>query len=618
MIIDSVFLKMAGKESTFAPDQGFLAKFDIKEDEEQNVKLQQTIELLLTAGYFRARIKGLSPFDKVVGGMTWCITTCSYDVDVDLLFQENATIGQRIALTEKIVAVLPIMKCPHHIEPHQIQGLDFIHIFPVVQWLVKKAIETREEMGDYIRAYSISQFDKRYTMPEDVEFKEKKNTAVEVIGTVKRSYVPKRKFKRHDSSQLRDEESRVQSTLLEYGKKSGVVGDRDRDESSAEKHEKSNLQNVEEEAKMREEEEKKITELLSGMSLTDKIGHKITASAVGSIVGMQSDQIQEIAGKYAEKQAELEKQEQGSPRMTGAHQHKRMKTSLLKQIEHQQTKLEEVQRIYTELKVTADSVHTRLQDAENYNEQLNDELFKLSEMETDENRGVLSQLRNLVAMNENLKKQEQDFRVHCKEEMERFQAEIESMKSQSGVENLGDEQTQLIDSQYKADKEKLSKIRLLLARKNREISALQRKIDEVPTRAELSQYQRRFVELYNQVATKHKETKQFYTLYNTLDDTKLYLNKEVNLLNSIYDTFEQAMASQGTKDQFLKQFEQIVESVKQNSIKLEKKKQEEKMRRDRLNDEYLDLVDKQRVYYKTVKQFQEECRKNEILLSKLE
>lgn len=37
------------------------------------------------------------------------------------------------ALTEKIVAVLPKLKCPHQIEPHQIQGLDFIHIFPVIQ-----------------------------------------------------------------------------------------------------------------------------------------------------------------------------------------------------------------------------------------------------------------------------------------------------------------------------------------------------------------------------------------------------------------------------------------------------------------------------------------------------
>lgn len=38
----------------------------------------------------------------------------------------------------------------------------------------------------------------------------------------------------------------------------------------------------------------------------------------------------------------------------------------------------------------------------------------------------------------------------------------------------------------------------LQARRNREIAILQRKIDEVPSRAELTQYQKRFVELYSQ------------------------------------------------------------------------------------------------------------------------
>ena len=40
-------------------------KVETREDEEQNVKMAETVELLLAAGYFRARIKGLSPFDKV-------------------------------------------------------------------------------------------------------------------------------------------------------------------------------------------------------------------------------------------------------------------------------------------------------------------------------------------------------------------------------------------------------------------------------------------------------------------------------------------------------------------------------------------------------------------------
>ena len=71
-------------------------QFDIREDEEQHVKLQETIELLVAAGYFRARIKGLNAFDKIVGGMTWCITTCNFDVDVDLLFQESSNLGQKM------------------------------------------------------------------------------------------------------------------------------------------------------------------------------------------------------------------------------------------------------------------------------------------------------------------------------------------------------------------------------------------------------------------------------------------------------------------------------------------------------------------------------------------
>lgn len=83
----------------------------------------------------------------------------------------------------------------------------------------------------------------------------------------------------------------------------------------------------------------------------------------------------------------------------------------------------------------------------------------------------------------------------------------------------------------------------------------------MPSRAELTQYQKRFLELYSQggwwrgggggvqssvaarrwrhthtlgrcflfaVAATHKETKQFFTLYNTLDDKKVYLEKEVS------------------------------------------------------------------------------------------
>ena len=81
--------------------------------------------------------------------------------------------------------VLPRMKCPHRLDPHQIQGLDFIHIFPVIQWLVKRAIETREEFGDYIRSYSVSQYSKFHTTPDELEFESRKDNATGTMTGLK-------------------------------------------------------------------------------------------------------------------------------------------------------------------------------------------------------------------------------------------------------------------------------------------------------------------------------------------------------------------------------------------------------------------------------------------------
>ncbi|XP_078233358.1 coiled-coil domain-containing protein 93 isoform X4 [Pogona vitticeps] len=565
---------------------------ETREDEEQNIKLSEILELLVAAGYFRARIKGLSPFDKVVGGMTWCITTCSFDIDVDLLFQENSTIGQKIALTEKIVSVLPRMKCPHRLEPHQIQGLDFIHIFPVVQWLVKRAIETREEMGDYIRSYSISQFQKTHSLPEDDEFIQRKEKAVKAVSEITEVYKPQRKYQRRAGAEkLIDEDSKVHATLLEYGRRYGF-------------------------SRQGKTEKLRIKTLMTEMAAMGTEEGRLTASTVGQIVGLQSDEIKQIVSEYAEKQSELSAEERPE-RLGAAQQHRRKVASLNKQILQKTKQLEELQAKCADLEAGCSEAKKTLTEVKNYSEKLDKELSALEIVESQADSNVLQKLRALVAMNENLKSQEQEFRAHCREEMARLQQNIEGLKAEASENEEEKEPAKIIDQQYKTERERLQKIRLLLARRNREIAILQRKIDEVPSRAELTQYQKRFIELYGQVSATHKETKQFFTLYNTLDDKKVYLEKEVNLLNSVHDNFQQAMASSGARDQFLRQMEQIVEGIKQNRMKMEKKKQENKMRRDQLNDEYLELLEKQRLYFKTVKEFKEECRKNEMLLSKL-
>jgi hypothetical protein len=66
-----------------------------------------------------------------------------------------------------------------------------------------------------------------------------------------------------------------------------------------------------------------------------------------------------------------------------------------------------------------------------------------------------------------------------------------------------------------------------------------------------------------------------------------------------------AILSHNGKENFLKQLETIVDSVKQNRVKIEGRQQEERSKRHALNIQLAQLVDKARQYAKVFKDFQE-------------
>lgn len=73
----------------------------------------------------------------------------------------------------------------------------------------------------------------------------------------------------------------------------------------------------------------------------------------------------------------------------------------------------------------------------------------------------------------------------------------------------------------------------------RDISALTRRIDDIPSKDELAQYRQAFFQFYNQSAVLYRQTKQSYTLYNTLTDMIDYMNKEIALIESINEGYPQ-------------------------------------------------------------------------------
>ena len=66
-----------------------------------------------------------------------------------------------------------------------------------------------------------------------------------------------------------------------------------------------------------------------------------------------------------------------------------------------------------------------------------------------------------------------------------------------------------------------------------------------------------------------------------------------------------AIVTSAGKDAFVKQLETIVESVKQSRMRIERRQQEEKSKRDTLNIRFAQLIEEARRYAKVLKDFQE-------------
>ncbi len=167
-----------------------------------------------------------------------------------------------------------------------------------------------------------------------------------------------------------------------------------------------------------------------------------------------------------------------------------------------------------------------------------------------------------------------------------------------------------IEALYEAEDNKASSMRRLVGQKGREIALLSRQVDDVPSSAELMQYERRFRELYTQVDAKLDETKRYYALFNTLEEKKGYLSKEVSLLNSIHENFTKAVSGGGSKDKIVESVETILKSVQQTLAKVEQRLSDAKTTRESQQGKFDKLVEKQRKYFQLVADYQAEMDKN--------
>lgn len=589
----------------------------------QEQKFRDITSYLVSAGYFRARTPGLSPFDKVVGGACWCITHSHTHLDVDVLFRSSSTTGQNIKLAEEIVHCMRGMGCPVALQAHQIHGHDWAQVQPAIVWLIKTMFEARQARGLRLRLYAEQQFAKSYDGTQ---------LGAPVARTRSAVPCPVRKF-RYAGNRLDGEESTVFATLLEYGdqldgkaKKTTSSSDAfGQHELSLRKAGAGESRDFEKALKLaeRDEEAHKKQEEAAARALQSEMTAQeahatIAGSHVGQIVRLGAGEIAEAAKRYEVSTAETRAALAGDAFL------EREAVVLEQRAEKARTTVASARDKVAKLEEQRQAAEQRLRESERelaeataFNERVRREIAKLAEVEKKcdaSKKRDIDELKRLVIVNETTKRSEADFKASCKQKLAELEADLEAAKA-----TLDDpDRLAEIEAMHSKVVAKDARLRRQVAAASRKIASTARLIDDVPTRTELVQYERRFQELYAQVATKLDETRKFYQLYNSLDEILQIHQKEVTILNSIIDTFAKATKTKQGKQTFVSQLEEINDGLRKNlMVKRDGlKKATEKAQHEQTKHQH--LVGEHRNYHTAVKEFHEECQKNELLLARLQ
>ena len=553
-------------------------------DKELEELYNQIVELLIQAGYFRARIQSLEPFDKILGGLAWTLTGCFYDIDID--FKDDMNLTEKIRVSEKIVAGLKSINCPFQINPIQIQGLDLKPIFQTLQWLVKRLLETRDERNEMNKRFSVNYIEPRIENPKPIQ----KNDDI-ILSAVynelkpNRQFRPKAKLAFDYNDELRvffgmiefglNKEIAFQKQLIELLKKKNLIA-KDTGDTKGESKKASSTMTGNEPNKLTKEEMKTLNDLVTNNieEISKTNNQKVNAGIIEAIF---SENMTAIADEI--EHFENSKGDEGIDQIKLMVKEKERleqnKLNILSQISTYENELNGIKKETNEGNDEINRIKNEIEQLEKTLEQnkINKDkiIQKVKEEKLSEEK--LKFLSQKNKEKEELKTAISRFKKDCLDEKKKYDAQLENYEKK--IAKLNDEENlQLfneIDTSYNAELEKNLKTKKELFEKNKEINKLTRKIQLYPSKLEIIQYQKRFQELYDQINNVSEKSMKIIGESNSKNGVVTLLERRLNdfmELRNLYKTLKNKREKEDFKVTLLNAFQNLVESIIRSTEKL--------------------------------------------------
>lgn len=425
---------------------------------------------LVSAGYFRARIKSLDPFDKILGGMAWCVSNIGIEggdhlLD-DVVFNEDDSLRRKITVSEQLIQSLRLLQSPFELQSHQIQGLDTKNVFPVIQWLVRHVLQTREERHELTRTIALRKGPKAFPSECMVD--------VSLIERIVKANVPKRTMRKRYP--MDDIEKDIEATILEYGGSLQNSGGPRVSQGESEDFEG-------------------VMEIVEDSLPLDRV-----------LTEVDRDEISRLDQSLV---TLLEESEKNSPVGTLLVLDRKI-ASVQKSIDGKKELLMERREVYESLLKEKEELALELRNVES-------ELERIEKtIEQSNHQKESTEMLRLIKLYEKLKEEHSSFKSDCKKKVEDMEREIEALKGKLNNDRL-EKMQKMLDTEL----DKLSSLREVLAKEQQEVYLLERQLEEIPSDAELLQYEKRFIELHELVS--------FIRIHSRKGGCKAFGNKKLLL-----------------------------------------------------------------------------------------
>jgi hypothetical protein len=240
-------------------------------------------------------------------------------------------------------------------------------------------------------------------------------------------------------------------------------------------------------------------------------------------------------------------------------------------------------------------------------------------------------IRKLMATINVLTAQEKMFKRTCRRQLTLLQAQLATLEAEHGDEAAAAAaggaaaaasgplvRLRAAEAAHTEASSKHRRLRTMLGRRKREIARLHRVLDDVPSRGELQQYERRFIELSEDMDATRQEIDKRFASYNFQNSERLILQQEHDLILSVQSSFGPGMRTAATQASFLSQTNGFVDEARNLAAAQSRKLASSRTARDTRAAKLDQMADRQRAYFRAVKQLQQLADRNEVLAAQVE